>query len=50
MYRPLTTPVSWAAGAKSEEVVMGDLDMAETPVPKGMLITDGKVTLTQPHP
>lgn len=44
MYRPLTTPVSWAAGAKSEEVVMGDLDMAETPVPKGMLITDGKVS------
>jgi len=32
MYRPLTTPVTWAAGAASESVVMGELDMAETPV------------------
>lgn len=44
MYRPLTTPVTWAAGAKSEEVVMGNLDMADPPVPNGMLITDGKVS------
>lgn len=44
MYRPLTTPVTWAAGAKSEEVVMGVLDMADPPVPNGMLITDGKVS------
>jgi len=44
MYRPLTTPVTWAAGAASEEVVMGNLDMAETPVPNGMLITDAQVS------
>lgn len=44
MYRPLTTPVTWAAGAASEEVVMGELDMADPPVPNGMLITDGKVS------
>jgi len=44
MYRPLTSPVTWAAGAASEDVVMGDLDMADPPVPNGMLITDGKVS------
>jgi len=44
MYRPLTSPVTWAAGAKSEDVVMGNLDYADPPVPNGMLITDGKVS------
>ncbi|KAJ1455093.1 hypothetical protein M885DRAFT_520639 [Pelagophyceae sp. CCMP2097] len=44
MYRPLTEPVTWAAGAKSEECVMGVLDMADPPHPTGMLITDGKVS------
>jgi len=44
MYRPLTTPITWAAGAKSEGVVMGELDYADPPVPNGMLITDGKVS------
>ena len=44
MYRPLTTPVTWAAGAASEDVVMGNLDYADPPVPNGMLITDGKVS------
>ena len=43
MYRPLTTPPTWAAGAASENCVMGELDMAETPKPKGVLVTDGKV-------
>jgi len=44
MYRPLTSPVTWAAGAASEEVVMGLLDYADPPVPNGMLITDGQVS------
>jgi len=44
MYRPLTEPCTWAAGAKSEEVVMGNLDMADPPVPNGMLITDAQVS------
>lgn len=44
MYRPLTEPVTWAAGAKSENCVMGDLDMSKTPKPNGLLITDGKVS------
>jgi len=44
MYRPLTSPVTWAAGAKAEGVVMGELDYADPPVPNGMLITDGKVS------
>lgn len=43
MYRPLTEPQTWAAGAASENCVMGELDMAETPNPKAMLVTDGKV-------
>jgi len=44
MYRPLTEPVTWAAGAASEDCKMGELDMADPPHPKGMLITDGKVS------
>jgi hypothetical protein len=44
MYRPLTYPVTWAAGAASEDVVMGNLDMADPPVPNGMLITDAQVS------
>jgi len=44
MYRPLTQPISWAAGAASENCVMGHLDMADPPVPKGMLITDATVS------
>ena len=41
MYRPLTSPPTWAAGAKSENCVMGQLDMAKTPNPKGVLVSDG---------
>ena len=33
-----------AAGAKSENCVLGKLDMAKTPKPNGLLITDGKVS------
>lgn len=44
MYRPLTEPVSWAAGAASENCVMGELDMADYPNPKGVLVTDGSVS------
>lgn len=44
MYRPLTEPVTWAAGAASENCVMGSLDMADPPMPKGMLITDATVS------
>lgn len=44
MYRPLTSPVTWAAGAKSENCAIGVLDYAKTPKPNGLLITDGKVS------
>ena len=44
MYRPLTEPVTWAAGAASEGCKMGELDMAPEPHHKGMLVTDGKVS------
>lgn len=43
-YRPLTTPVTWAAGAKSEDCIMGYLDIPEVLKPKGLLITDAKVS------
>jgi len=44
VYRPLTTPVTWAAGAESENCIMGNLDYPKTPNPRGMLVTDGKVS------
>lgn len=44
MYRPLTSPVTWATGALSESYKDGVLDMARVPNPKGCLITDGKVS------
>jgi 3'-phosphoadenosine 5'-phosphosulfate (PAPS) 3'-phosphatase len=44
VYRPLTVPATWAAGAKSEGCTMGNLDMAKTPNPKGLLVTDGKMS------
>ncbi|KAG8461496.1 hypothetical protein KFE25_001100 [Diacronema lutheri] len=44
MYRPLTAPVTWAAGALSEGYKAGVLDHAATPNPTGCLITDGKVS------
>lgn len=44
IYRPLTEPKTWASGAKSEDFKDGVLDDAEEPNPKGVLITDGKVS------
>lgn len=44
MYRPLTSPPTWAAGAKSENCVLGFLDKAKNPKPKGVLVSDGVVT------
>lgn len=43
IYRPLTMPVTWAAGAASENCIMGHLDRSRQN-PKGMLVTDGKVS------
>lgn len=44
IYRPLTTPKYWASGAKSEDFKDGVLDIPDEPNPKGLLITDGKVS------
>lgn len=44
IYRPLTEPPTWAAGAASENCVMGHLDTAITPNPNGILVTDGKIS------
>ena len=44
IYRPLTTPHYWASGAKSENFKDGVLDTPEEQNPKGLLITDGKVS------
>lgn len=44
VYRPLTEPCTWASGAKSEDFKDGLLDIPAQPAPKGLLITDGKVS------
>jgi 3'-phosphoadenosine 5'-phosphosulfate (PAPS) 3'-phosphatase len=44
VYRPLTTPAYWASGAKSEDFKDGVLDVPDELNPKGVLITDGKVS------
>ncbi len=44
IYRPLTTPATWASGAKTEDFKDGVLDTPDEPNPKGVLITDGKVS------
>lgn len=44
VYKPLTQPAYWAAGAKSENCIMGHLDSAPIPNHKGCLVTDGKVS------
>ena len=44
VYRPLTDPPTWAAGAQSENCRMGVLDVTDDPKPQGILITDGKVS------
>jgi 3'-phosphoadenosine 5'-phosphosulfate (PAPS) 3'-phosphatase len=44
IYRPLTEPKTWASGAKSEGFTDGVLDEPDEPNPKGVLITDGKVS------
>mmetsp|Transcript_29210 Transcript_29210/g.48261 ORF Transcript_29210/g.48261 Transcript_29210/m.48261 type:complete len:411 (-) Transcript_29210:68-1300(-) len=44
VYRPLTEPKYWASGAKSEGFKDGVLDVPDELNPKGLLITDGKVS------
>lgn len=44
IYRPLTNPPTWAAGAESEGCVMGHLDRPAVPNPRGILVSDGKIS------
>ena len=44
VYRPITTPPTWAAGAASENVTMGELDMATTPTTNGYLTSNGGIS------
>eukprot|EP00588_Corethron_pennatum_P011432 CAMPEP_0194268796 /NCGR_PEP_ID=MMETSP0169-20130528/3065_1 /TAXON_ID=218684 /ORGANISM="Corethron pennatum, Strain L29A3" /LENGTH=411 /DNA_ID=CAMNT_0039010183 /DNA_START=65 /DNA_END=1300 /DNA_ORIENTATION=+ len=44
IYRPLTEPKYWASGALSEGFKDGVLDVPDELNPKGLLITDGKVS------
>lgn len=44
VYRPLTTPTTWAAGAKSEGCVLGNLDKANPPNSKGFLTSNGSIS------
>lgn len=44
VYRPITCPPTWAAGAAGEQVVMGELDMATTPSTNGYLTSNGSIS------
>jgi 3'(2'), 5'-bisphosphate nucleotidase len=44
VYRPLTTPATWAAGAASESYTDSLLDMAKVPCPKGLLTSNGAIS------
>lgn len=44
VYRPLTSPVTWAAGAASESYADSRLDLAAVPCPKGLLTSNGGIS------
>jgi 3'(2'), 5'-bisphosphate nucleotidase len=44
VYRPITSPPTWAAGAVSEGVVMGQLDRAQVPNSRGILTSNGGIS------
>jgi 3'-phosphoadenosine 5'-phosphosulfate (PAPS) 3'-phosphatase len=44
VYRPLSVPVSWAAGCASEEYACGELNRADVPVRGGLLTSNGGVS------
>jgi 3'(2'), 5'-bisphosphate nucleotidase len=44
VYRPITVPPTWAAGAVSEGFVASNLDMAATPNPRALLTTNGAIS------
>lgn len=44
VYRPITEPPTWAAGAKSENYADHELDMATTPNVNGLLTTNGSIS------
>jgi 3'(2'), 5'-bisphosphate nucleotidase len=45
VYRPITQPPTWASGALSEKFTDGVLDYATTPNPKGLLTSNGGISL-----
>jgi 3'-phosphoadenosine 5'-phosphosulfate (PAPS) 3'-phosphatase len=44
VYRPITSPPTWAAGAASEGVVLGHLDRATAPNSRGILTSNGAIS------
>ena len=44
VYRPITTPTTWASGAKSENFINSNLDVATVPNPKGFLTSNGGIS------
>jgi fructose-1,6-bisphosphatase/inositol monophosphatase family enzyme len=44
VYRPLTQPPTWAAGARSENLALGHLDKAAEPNPRGLLTSNGGIS------
>ncbi len=44
VYRPITSPPTFAAGAKSENYIEANLDMAAVPNPRGLLTSNGGIS------
>jgi len=44
VYRPITSPATWASGAKSENFINSNLDLAKIPNPKGFLTSNGGIS------
>ena len=44
VYRPLTFPTTWAAGANSEQFTASNLDLPANPNPKGFLTSNGGIS------
>ena len=44
VYRPIPTTTTWASGAKSENFINSNLDLATVPNPKGFLTSNGGIS------
>lgn len=44
VYRPITQPPTWAAGAPVEQWTASELDMAQVPKPNGLMTSNGSIS------